>query len=102
MSNASVTLSTPSPRGLAGLANGSTAPKTVRPAFDAARCGLRILLHQSPRTFDKPIGVWMLEVAASDVGQGHSELLDICCTNTAQRQAVPLLNQFTTSSPYTD
>ena len=52
-------------RGLAALVKGSTAPKTVRPAFDAARAeGLRILLHQSPRHFGKPTSVWTLELAA--------------------------------------
>ena len=52
-------------RGLAALVKGSTAPKTVRPAFDAARAeGLRILLHQRPRSFGKPTSVWTLELAA--------------------------------------
>ena len=52
-------------RGLAALVKGSTAPKTVRPAFDASRAaGLRILLHQTPRTFGKPTSVWTLELAA--------------------------------------
>ena len=52
-------------RGLAALVKGSTRPKTVRPAFDAACAeGLRILLHQSPRNFGKPTSVWTLELAA--------------------------------------
>ncbi len=52
-------------RGLAALVKGSTAPKTVRPAFDVARAeGLRILLHQRPRHFGKPTSVWTLELAA--------------------------------------
>src|SRR5918997_7163162 len=52
-------------RGLAALVKGSTAPKTVRPAFDALRAeGLRILLHQNPRRFGKPTSVWTLELAA--------------------------------------
>jgi transposase len=52
-------------RGRAALVKGSTRPKTVRPAFDAACAeGLRILLHQSPRNFGKPTSVWTLELAA--------------------------------------
>jgi transposase len=52
-------------RGLAALVRGSTAPKTARPTFDAARAErLRALLHQSPRTFGKPTSVWTLELAA--------------------------------------
>ena len=52
-------------RGLDALVKGSTAPRTVRPAFDAARAeGLRILLHQRPRTFGKPTSVWTLALAA--------------------------------------
>ena len=52
-------------RGLAALVRGSTAPRTVRPAFDASRAeGLRILLHQSPRAFGKPPSVWTLDLAA--------------------------------------
>jgi transposase len=52
-------------RGLDALVKGSTAPKTVRPAFDAGRAEeLRSLLHQSPRTFGKPTSVWTLDLAA--------------------------------------
>jgi len=52
-------------RGLAALIKGSTAPKTVPPAFDAARAEeLRLLWHQNPRTFGKPTSVWTLDLAA--------------------------------------
>lgn len=52
-------------QGLAALVKGSTAPKTVQPAFDASCAeGLRILLHQSPRAFGKPTSVWTLDLAA--------------------------------------
>ena len=51
--------------GLAVLGRGSSRPHTIRPAFDAAQAEqLRALLHRSPRTFDKPTGVWTLELAA--------------------------------------
>jgi len=51
--------------GLAALRPGSRRPHTVRAAFDAGRAErLRALLHQSPRTFDKPSSLWTLELAA--------------------------------------
>ena len=51
--------------GLAILGRGSSRPHTIRVAFDAARGErLRALLHQSPRTFDRPTSVWTLELAA--------------------------------------
>jgi hypothetical protein len=52
-------------RGLACLTKGSSRAHTTYPAFppdQAAR--LRALLHQSPRTFDKPTSLWTLELAA--------------------------------------
>src|SRR6185295_18280904 len=52
-------------RGLAGLEKQSTRPKTGAPGLDAAHCDcLQPLLHQSPRTYDKPTGVWTLALAA--------------------------------------
>ena len=52
-------------RGLAALRPGSRRAKTIRRAFDAAGAErLRALLHQSPRTFDKPTGLWTLALAA--------------------------------------
>jgi transposase len=52
-------------RGLAALRPGSRRAKTIRRAFDAAGAErLRALLHQSPRTFDKPTGRWTLALAA--------------------------------------
>jgi transposase len=51
--------------GLAVPARGSSRPLTVHVAFDAARAErLRDLLHQSPRTFGKPTGLWTLDLAA--------------------------------------
>jgi transposase len=51
--------------GLAVLRRGSSRPRTVHAAFDAANAErLRALLHQSPRTFGKPTSVWTLPLAA--------------------------------------
>jgi transposase len=51
--------------GLAALRPGSKRAKTIHRAFDAERAErLRALLHRSPRTFDKPTGLWTLELAA--------------------------------------
>jgi transposase len=51
--------------GLAALRPGSRRAKTIHVAFDATRAErLRALLHRSPRGFDKPTGVWTLELAA--------------------------------------
>jgi len=52
-------------RGMAGLEKQSTRPKTVVPVLDAAHGdGLQHILHQSPRTYGKPTGVWTLALAA--------------------------------------
>jgi transposase len=52
-------------RGVAALAEGSSRPHTLRPAFDADGAErLRALLHRSPREFGHPTGVWTLELAA--------------------------------------
>ena len=51
--------------GLACLRRRSSRPHTIHPAFPAARAeALRALLHQSPRTFDRPTSLWTLELAA--------------------------------------
>ena len=51
--------------GLAVLLRGSSRPRTVHAAFDAAGAErLRDLLHRSPRTFGKPTSLWTLELAA--------------------------------------
>jgi transposase len=51
--------------GLQALVQGSHRPHTIRAIFDPERAErLRALLHQSPRTFGKPTGVWTLELAA--------------------------------------
>ena len=79
-------------RGLAALVKGSTAPKTVRPAFDASRAeGLRILLHQRPRTFGKPTSVWTLELAAEvsfEQGLTRERVTDETIRATLQRLGV--------------
>ena len=52
-------------RGVEGLAKQSTRPKTVAPVLDAATCErLQHILHQSPRLYGKPTGVWTLALAA--------------------------------------
>jgi transposase len=52
-------------RGVAALEPGSPRPHAIQVAFDAAGTQrLRALLHQSPRTFDKPTSLWTLEMAA--------------------------------------
>ena len=51
--------------GLGGLAKQSNRPKRARPTLDAATGEqLRQLLHQSPRSFGKPTGLWTLALAA--------------------------------------
>jgi len=52
-------------RGLACLTRGSSRPHTSHAAFPGARAeALRALLHQSPRTFEKPTSLWTLDLAA--------------------------------------
>src|ERR687891_1811434 len=51
--------------GLAALSQGSSRPHTIHAAFPGEKAEqLRALLHQSPRTFDKPTNLWTLELAA--------------------------------------
>src|SRR5215510_12438668 len=51
-------------RGLAALQPQSSRPHTLATSFDAGTCeSLRALLHQSPRTFDKPTSRWTLALA---------------------------------------
>ena len=51
--------------GLAALSQGSSRPHTIHTAFPGEKAEqLRALLHQSPRTFDKPTNLWTLELAA--------------------------------------
>jgi transposase len=53
-------------RGVEGLEKQSHRPKTVAPVLDATRCDrLQHLLHQSPRLYGKPTGVWTLTLAAA-------------------------------------
>jgi transposase len=52
-------------QGVEGLGKQSTRPKSVQPVLDAAHCDrLQHLLHQSPRLYGKPTGVWTLGLAA--------------------------------------
>jgi transposase len=52
-------------RGLDALRPGSRRATTIHVAFSPATAErLRTLLHQSPRTFGKPTGVWTLDLAA--------------------------------------
>jgi hypothetical protein len=52
-------------QGVAGLERQSNRPKPVAPILDAPTCErLQHLLHQSPRTYGKPTGVWTLALAA--------------------------------------
>lgn len=47
------------------LTRGSNRPKTSRAKLDSAGLEkLRALLHQSPREYGKPTGIWTLELAA--------------------------------------
>jgi transposase len=51
--------------GLACLQEGSSRPHTIHAAFPGQKAEpVRALLHQSPRTFDRPTNVWTLELAA--------------------------------------
>lgn len=51
--------------GLAGIAKQSTRPKSVEPTLNTPTCErLQHILHQSPRTYGKPTGVWTLALAA--------------------------------------
>jgi transposase len=54
-----------SEREAAALAEGSSRPHTIHPAFDAAGAeALQALLHRSPRAFGHPTSLWTLELAA--------------------------------------
>jgi transposase len=51
--------------GLPALQAGSSRPQTIHRAFDETGAEqLRALLHQSPRTFDRPTSLWTLDLAA--------------------------------------
>ena len=51
--------------GLACVPKHSTRPKSVKPTLDATNCErLQHILHQTPRTYGKPTGVWTLALAA--------------------------------------
>ena len=51
--------------GLAALTEGSSRPHRIATAFDpVAAERLRVLVHQSPRAFDKPTSLWTLDLLA--------------------------------------
>lgn len=51
--------------GMSCLAKRSNRPTSAKPTLDAAQCEqLRHVLHQSPRRFGKPTGLWTLALAA--------------------------------------
>jgi transposase len=51
--------------GLACVSKPSTRPKSVEPTLNAPTCErLQPILHQSPRTYGQPTGVWTLALAA--------------------------------------
>jgi hypothetical protein len=53
-------------KGVEGLGKQANRPQTVKPTLDAATCErLQHLLHQAPRTYGKPPGVWTLALAAA-------------------------------------
>ena len=65
-------------RGREGLEKQSNRPKTVELVLDAARCDrLQHLLHQSPRLYAKPTGVWTLALAAA-VCYEQGKMFQIC------------------------
>ena len=64
-------------QGVKGLAKQAHRPKTVKPVLDGTACDrLQHILHQSPRLYGQPTGVWTLALAA-DVcyAQGVTERL---------------------------
>lgn len=69
------------------LTQGSRRPHTIQTKVDdVADEQLRALLHQSPRTFDKPTSVWTLELAA-EVSFAEGITTERVCGETI-RQAI--------------
>jgi len=69
-------------RGLACVPRGSNVPLRVEPVLNAdKRAQLRVILHQSPRTFGQPASMWTLKrLAAVCCEQGLSETTLSCPT----------------------
>jgi hypothetical protein len=69
-------------RGLACVQRGSNVPLRVEPVLNAdKREQLRVILHQSPRTFGQPASMWTLKrLAAVCYEQGLSETILSCPT----------------------
>jgi transposase len=76
--------------GLIGIAKPSTRPKSVEPTLNAPACArLQHILHQSPRTYGKPTGVWTLALAAQVChAQGVTAR---CLSDETIRRALPRL-----------
>jgi transposase len=76
--------------GLIGLSKQSTRPKSVEPILNAPMCErLQHILHQSPRTYGKPTGVWTLALAAQ-VCHEHG-VTARCMSDETIRRALPRL-----------
>jgi len=69
-------------RGLAWVQRGSNVPLRVEPVLNAdKREQLRVILHQSPRTFGQPASMWTLKrLAAVCYEQGLSDTTLSCPT----------------------
>jgi transposase len=76
--------------GLACVSKQSTRPKRVEPILHATKCELlQHILHQSPRTYGKPTGMWTLTLAAQVCHeQGVTEW---CLSDETIRRAVQRL-----------
>ncbi len=91
-------------KGLECLKQESSRPKTVQAQFDQAKCeALRALLHQSPRTFNKPTSCCTLELAAAvcfeqglTASQGSIETIRMSrcvCKNWQQTRTILILKR---------
>jgi len=73
--------------GLACVSKQSTRPKRVVPTFTAPKCEqLQHILHQSPRTYGKPTGLWTLALAAQ--GCHEQGVTARCLSEETIRRAV--------------
>jgi len=76
--------------GLACETKPSTRPKSVEPTLTATHCErLQHILHQSPRTYGKPTGLWTLALAAQ-VCHEHG-VTARCMSDETIRRALPRL-----------
>jgi len=73
--------------GLACVSKQSTRPKRVVPTFTGPKCEqLQHILHQSPRTYGKPTGLWTLALAAQ--GCHEQGVTARCLSEETIRRAV--------------